>query len=80
LIEAIIKTRCFTKEEIDILVNYTSPIIIDGDDSIDKFMGHVFGTTGNYSTSSSSSSTYKMEYIGTVVLAHNFRGYDGKFA
>jgi hypothetical protein len=69
-----------TKEEIDTLVNDTSPIIIDGYDRIDKFMHHVFGTTCNYSTSaSSSSSTDKIEYINTVVLAHNFRGYDGKF-
>ena len=60
LIEAIINTKCFTKEEIDPFVNDTSPIIIDGYDCIDKFMDHVFGTTYSYSSSSSSSSTDKI--------------------
>jgi len=79
LIEAIINTKCFTKEEIDHLVNDTPPTIFDGYDCIDNFMNHVFGTTYSYTSSSSSSSTDKIEYINTVVLAHNFRGYDGKF-
>ena len=42
-------------------------------------MNHVFGTTYSNSASSSSSSTDKLEHIDTLVLAHNFRGYDGKF-
>ena len=79
LIEAIINTKCLSREEADNLVNDTSPIIFAGYDCIDKFMNHVFGTTYSYSTLSSSSSTDNIEHMNTIVLAHNFRNYDGKF-
>ena len=57
------------------MVNNHEPIIFDGYDCINGFMDYIFDVNYSYK----SSSTDSKGYVNTVILAHNFRGYDGKF-